>query len=130
MVAAFLVLRLRKVLGRRTGQERPPNDPYSAKPKTGPAENSDRVVALPTRGDRRKPADQEESADPLQAGLSQIRAADSEFDVDQFTEGAKSALEFAGFLSRRNISGVFGPDHGSASHQPVPVCVLAGEPSS
>ena len=93
MVAAFLVLRLRKVLGRRTGQERPPNDPYSAKPKTGPAENSDRVVALPTRGDRRKTADQEESADPLQAGLSQIRAADSEFDVDQFTEGAKSAFE-------------------------------------
>lgn len=93
MVAAFLVLRLRNVLGRRTGQERPPNDPYAAKPKTEAAENSDRVVALPTRGDRRKPADQEESADPLQAGLSQIRAADSEFDTDQFTEGAKSAFE-------------------------------------
>lgn len=94
MVAAFLVLRLRNVLGRRTGQERPPNDPYSAKSKTEPTDNSDRVVALPTRGDRRKPVDKAaESADPLQAGLSQIRAADSDFDVEQFTEGAKSAFE-------------------------------------
>ncbi len=94
MVAAFLVLRLRNVLGRRTGQERPPNDPYSAKPRTDPADNSDRVVALPQRSDRRKPADQAApSADPLEAGLTQIRGADSDFDAEQFVEGGKSAFE-------------------------------------
>ena len=94
MVAAFLVLRLRNVLGRRTGQERPPNDPYAAKPGSKPADDDDRVVALPTRGERRKPADQAaQSADPLEAGLTQIRAVDGDFDAEQFVEGAKSAFE-------------------------------------
>ena len=94
MVAAVLVLRLRSVLGRRTGHERPPSDPYSGKTKAEPAENSDRVVALPTRGDRRKQAEQAaQSADPLEAGITQIRIADSDFDPEQFTQGAKSAFE-------------------------------------
>ncbi len=94
MVAAVLVLRLRSVLGRRTGHERPPTDPYSSKPKAEPADNKDRVVALPPRGDRRKPADQAaQAADPLEAGLTQIRIADSNFDPEQFVQGAKSAFE-------------------------------------
>ncbi len=97
MVAAFLVLRLRSVLGRRTGHERPPTDPYAAKskPKAEPADNSDRVVALPPRGDRAKAAaaQRAQSADPLEAGITQIRIADSDFDPDQFVQGAKSAFE-------------------------------------
>ncbi len=91
MIAAFLVLRLRSVLGRRTGHERPPGDPYSAKPKAERADNSDRVVALPKRGEAPKPVDA--SADPLEAGLTQIRIADNNFDPDEFAQGAKSAFE-------------------------------------
>ena len=93
MVAAVLVLRLRSVLGRRTGHERPPTDPYSAKPKAEQADNNDRVVALPKRGEPRKPADQAAASDPLEAGLTQIRIADNNFDPDQFAQGAKAAFE-------------------------------------
>ncbi len=36
MVAAFIVLRLRSVLGRRTGHERQRPDPFSTKPQPRP----------------------------------------------------------------------------------------------
>ena len=37
MIAAFLVLRLRSILGRRTGYERPPAQPYQPPPGLAPA---------------------------------------------------------------------------------------------
>jgi predicted lipid-binding transport protein (Tim44 family) len=47
-LAVFIFLRLRSVLGQRTGRERPPYDPYSARDAVrSPA--SDKVVTLPTR---------------------------------------------------------------------------------
>ena len=47
-LAVFIFLRLRSVLGRRTGRERPPYDPYSARDAVrSPA--SDKVVTLPAR---------------------------------------------------------------------------------
>src|SRR5437868_8494619 len=46
-LAVFIFFRLRAVLGQRTGRERPPVDPYSARDvRTAP---SDKVVALPGR---------------------------------------------------------------------------------
>src|ERR1700684_2184046 len=46
-LAVFIFLRLRSVLGQRTGRERPPYDPYSARDVVrSPA--TDKVVALPT----------------------------------------------------------------------------------
>src|SRR5665213_2147851 len=48
-LAVFIFLRLRSVLGQRTGRERPPYDPYApAPPAPRPAPN-DNVVALPGR---------------------------------------------------------------------------------
>lgn len=49
MVAAFLVLRLRSVLGRRTGHERQRPDPF-ARGQQAPAK--DNVVELPTGAGR------------------------------------------------------------------------------
>ena len=46
-LAVFIFLRLRSVLGQRTGRERPPYDPYSAREPVRPA--TDKVVALPNR---------------------------------------------------------------------------------
>src|ERR1700676_3683697 len=47
-LAVFLFLRLRSVLGQRTGRERPPYDPYSARDVVrSPA--SDKVVTLAPR---------------------------------------------------------------------------------
>ena len=49
-LAVFIFLRLRSVLGQRTGRERPPYDPYSSAPGAiRPAAPGDKVVALPGR---------------------------------------------------------------------------------
>src|ERR1700751_1436746 len=47
-LAVFIFLRLRSVLGQRTGRERPPYDPYSA-PDAGRTPAPDRAVLLPPR---------------------------------------------------------------------------------
>ena len=47
-LAVFIFLRLRSVLGQRTGRERPPYDPYSGRDTVRTPAN-DKVVALPTR---------------------------------------------------------------------------------
>src|SRR5258707_10463183 len=48
-LAVFIFLRLRSVLGQRTGRERPPYDRYSA-PDAVRTSTNDNVVALPPRG--------------------------------------------------------------------------------
>jgi predicted lipid-binding transport protein (Tim44 family) len=53
-LAVFIFLRLRSVLGQRTGRERPPYDPYSARDAVrSPA--SDKVVTLPPRPAEARP---------------------------------------------------------------------------
>src|SRR2546426_12269758 len=47
-LAVFIFLRLRSVLGQRTGRERPPYDPYSPRDAVRGATN-DNVVTLPGR---------------------------------------------------------------------------------
>lgn len=84
MVAAFLVLRLRSVLGRRTGEERQRPDPFS-RPENG----EDKVVELPGRGPvTLGPADHS-----LAAGLTRIRMADPAFSPEEFLEGARAAFQ-------------------------------------
>ncbi|HVJ55523.1 MAG TPA: Tim44/TimA family putative adaptor protein [Aliidongia sp.] len=88
-VALFLGLRLWSVLGRRTGAERPPQAP----PAMRPAQPPNNVVPL---GERGRVVDVRHTtlpANPLQAGLDQIRAADANFRVDAFVEGARHAFE-------------------------------------
>ena len=46
-LAVFIFLRLRSVLGQRTGRERPPYDPYSARERVTPA--TEKVVTMPNR---------------------------------------------------------------------------------
>src|ERR1041384_5389147 len=48
VIAVFIFLRLRSVLGQRTGRERRPYDPYSARDSVRTSPN-DKVVALPGR---------------------------------------------------------------------------------
>ncbi len=98
MVAAFLVLRLRSVLGRRTGRQDRPRD-VSAK-RRQESEGEGNVIELADRTDRADRADaavdmtnDAESDDPLVAGIARIRLADPNFDVDQFAAGARSAFE-------------------------------------
>jgi len=95
MIAAFLVLRLRSVLGRRTGHERPPAErpPLQRRPDApapAPAEGRDNVIDLPSREVR---ADEPMASDPLAAGLTQIRIADPSFEPATFVKGARAAFE-------------------------------------
>ena len=93
MVAAFLVLRLRSVLGRRTGNERRRPDPF----RPGQADAGDKVVSLPDRS-ARSPGEAIEipaaaRGTPLEAGLTQIGVADPNFTPQGFLDGAKVAFE-------------------------------------
>jgi len=106
-LAVFIFLRLRSVLGQRTGRERPPYDPYAAREPVRPA--PEKVVALPNRtpDTAQKPAEPAEPAkpagerwadiaaagSPIAAGLDAIVGADPGFDAKHFLTGARAAYE-------------------------------------
>ena len=95
MAAGFIVLRLRSVLGRRTGHE---PTPESRDPREEAfARNPDNVVPLPIPRRSREsilmdiePAYQ---ATPLEPGLVQVKMADHSFSAAGFLEGAAKAFE-------------------------------------
>lgn len=94
IIAGFLILRLRGVLGRRTGHERPPPEDVVNRRK---AEGN--VVEMPDRKRGEGPegpahvAEPAESDDPVAAALTQIQIADNNFDPDGFIQGVRSAFE-------------------------------------
>jgi predicted lipid-binding transport protein (Tim44 family) len=107
-LAVFIFLRLRSVLGQRTGRERPPFDPYSARDKMRTA--TEKVISLPNRtAEAQKPAEKPVEAQavpaadrwkdvaaagsPIATGLDAIVAADAKFDAKHFITGARSAYE-------------------------------------
>jgi len=89
LVAVFLVLRLRSVLGRRTGNERRRAPLLRQSETTG-----EKVVAF---GQRSRPAPPAPTSaappDAVAAGLAQIREADPGFDPSGFLEGVRAAFE-------------------------------------
>ncbi|HZP98727.1 MAG TPA: Tim44/TimA family putative adaptor protein [Reyranella sp.] len=108
LVAVFLILRLRAVLGKRTGNERPPaRDPFTppapppaAPPRIGtdaPSGN-DNVVPLPNSTPRASapingPGGIRATVTPnATAGVAAIKSADPRFDALAFAAGARSAF--------------------------------------
>ncbi|MCA6107485.1 Tim44/TimA family putative adaptor protein [Bradyrhizobium cenepequi] len=103
-LAVFIFLRLRSVLGQRTGSERPPYD--RAAPNVLQRDNNnvvpmpgsviDQPPPLPSK-DVTPPSDRwKEIAEPgtaLAQGLDAIVAQDSSFDPRHFISGARSAYE-------------------------------------
>lgn len=85
-VAGFLLLRLRSVLGRRTGNERRRPDPFAA-PKPLPVPpgqmggNAPVIDVVPT------------PAAPGLTGLAALKATDPSFDEDSFLKGARAAFQ-------------------------------------
>jgi predicted lipid-binding transport protein (Tim44 family) len=103
-LAVVIFLRLRSVLGQRTGREQPPYDPYSARDTVRPpAPGNDNVVALPGRGadvppksaERTEPAWKgvAEEGSSVAAGLDAIAREDKSFDPKHFVTGARAAYE-------------------------------------
>jgi predicted lipid-binding transport protein (Tim44 family) len=104
LVAAIVIfLQLRNVLGRRTGSERPPFDPYTAARTQAKdaAEKQENVVSLPRKRASGEGAEEgyasiDAMAKPgtdLNKGLRAIKDADPSFDPKTFGEGAKMAYE-------------------------------------
>jgi predicted lipid-binding transport protein (Tim44 family) len=100
MVAAFIALRLRSVLGRRTGQERRRTGGFLGPSRPNGAADgksaSDNVVALPDRTIAASEADAaiaDLAEGKVKTGLTQIRLADPGFDLNQFLTGARAAFE-------------------------------------
>lgn len=95
MIAAFLVLRLRSVLGRRDGHEGGKPDVFpSLRSKERPKNNVVKLSGREVSGDDGNFApetDKEES--PLAAGFNEIKKADPRFDQEEFISGAKIAFE-------------------------------------
>jgi predicted lipid-binding transport protein (Tim44 family) len=105
-LAVFIFLRLRSVLGRRTGRERPPYDPFSARDAVRSPAN-DKVVTLPARPAEAQPPRPPEAAQSpgerwkgiaetgsaVAAGLDAIAAADPGFEAKHFITGARAAYE-------------------------------------
>jgi len=115
-IAVGVFLKLRSVLGRRTGEERPPFDPFTRKDKPTAPGADDKVVRLPGR-DRSRAADANDDnsfdpypqtepyvvkprwgglvaeGSPIAQTLTEISLADRHFDVEAFMSGARAAYE-------------------------------------
>ncbi|KAF0224184.1 MAG: Mitochondrial import inner membrane translocase subunit [Rhodospirillaceae bacterium] len=98
VVAVFLILRLRSVLGKRTGTEEPPR--WTRTPAKDADDSADNVIDL-TRA--RRPVEPEPepevapevaaTAGPLARGEAAIRARDPGFSNTGFLSGARMAFE-------------------------------------
>ena len=109
MIAAFLVLRLRSVLGKHKDHGRTRDDPFhldrsnqsdqsgqSGQPGQRGQTEQDNVIQLPDQDSDQAIDDAAAKADPtnpLEVGFSQIKAADSSFDGEEFMVGAHTAFE-------------------------------------
>jgi predicted lipid-binding transport protein (Tim44 family) len=107
-LAVFIFLRLRNVLGQRTGSERPPYDRPARNVVQGQQDNNNNnVVPVPgavidqaplaPTAEVTPPTDRwkglTEPGTPLALGLDAIAAQDSSFDPRHFISGARSAYE-------------------------------------
>ncbi len=105
VAAVVIFLQLRAVLGRRTGNEKPPYDPFAGENRRESVDKADNVVALPRTRAARSPAAAPAPADhadidalapagsELNDGLRAVRAADPSFNPGTFLEGARMAYE-------------------------------------
>jgi predicted lipid-binding transport protein (Tim44 family) len=127
MIAAFLVLRLRSILGKRTGFERqaPPVQP-GPRPATGPVIDVKAEAAAPA-ADQTVP----DAASPTGQALAQMRALDRGFDPARFLAGADQAFRMivAAFAAgdRVGLRALLADDTYRAFEQAISAREKAGE---
>jgi len=128
MIAAFLVLRLRSILGRRTGFERqaPPYQPPQEQNMAGPV--------IEGRAEAVSPAAAHDLPDPSSTAgqnLAQMRAIDHTFDAAAFLEGAEKAFRIivAAFASgdRTTLRGLLNDETYHAFEQAIAGREMAGQ---
>ena len=107
IVAALIFLNLRSVLGKRTGSEKPPFDPYTRDPRSvdtrsQPADDG-KVITLPRRDQQQAPMETSNryqviddfvpARTDLNDKLRRVYDVDPTFEPRQFVDGAKVAYE-------------------------------------
>lgn len=108
VLAVVIFLKLRSVLGKRTGNEKRPYDPFANQPEDQRQKPGDNVITLPrANGERARKADEPESEEAAEvrlagavekgsaaeAALKTVLAADRSFEVKPFLDGARMAYE-------------------------------------
>ncbi|ESW90834.1 calcium-binding protein [Mesorhizobium sp. LSJC269B00] len=102
IAAVVIFFQLRNVLGRRTGSERPPFDPYTAsRTEKDATQKPENVVSLPRKRMPGETAAETYAAidafakpdTDLNKGLRAIKDNDPSFDPKVFVDGAKMAYE-------------------------------------
>ncbi len=88
MIAAFLVLRLRSILGRRTGFERPPQPYQPMQPNTAAPVIDAKAEPVPQSPARAVP----DPAGPVGQTLARMQAVDRKFAPAGFLDGAEKAF--------------------------------------
>jgi predicted lipid-binding transport protein (Tim44 family) len=128
MIAAFLVLRLRGILGKRTGYERqaPPVQPVPLRPVNGPI--------IEAKAEPPQPAAAQtvpETASPTGQALAQMKALDRTFDPARFLAGADQAFRMivAAFAAgdRVGLRALLADDTYSAFEQAISAREKSGE---
>src|SRR3546814_9247682 len=123
LAAVLIFLQLRSVLGRRTGNEKPPADPFSAREAAkAPASDDGKVVTLP----RRDGSDEDRLADidnfakpgtPLHDSLRELAVSDPSFRPREFLNGARMAYEMIVMAfadgDRKTLKGLRSEEHTS-----------------
>ena len=128
MIAAFLVLRLRSILGRRTGFERPaqPYQPPVGQTPAGPVIEGRAEPAAPVTT-RAVP----EADSAVGQMLGRMRAIDRTFDPAAFLDGAEKAFRIivAAFASgdRATLRGLLNDDTYNAFEQAIAGREAAGQ---
>jgi predicted lipid-binding transport protein (Tim44 family) len=101
LVAAVVIfIQLRNVLGRRTGNEKPPHDPYTRRETAEVRPVPDKAGPMPTGGETSEPVNPYGSADAFTAagsdlnkGIRSVIDADRSFNPTEFMKGARAAYE-------------------------------------
>lgn len=101
LVAAVLIfIQLRNVLGRRTGNEKPPYDPYSRREAADGRPAAEKAVPLPARVGNDQPAEPYTAVDQftpagsdLNNSIRKLVDLDPSFNPKEFMNGARAAYE-------------------------------------
>jgi len=129
MIAAFLVLRLRSIVGKRTGFERqvPPVQPNPIRAAAGPIIDARAEPAQPAAA-QTVPDD---PASPTTQALAQMRALDRSFDPTRFLAGVDQAFRMivAAFAAgdRPGLRALLSDDTYRAFEQAISAREKAGE---
>lgn len=102
MIAAFLILRLRSVLGKRTGHEKHPPEHLFARDAEAGKDEEEKVIHLPgpeaashEEEDGEVPTvdEKRKTADKRIVGMIEISSVDPSFNPDAFLEGCAASFE-------------------------------------